>query len=235
MHTDTDVRPRMTIEKCPECKGSGNTLKVDIAKGRSMKLVCNKCKGTGEIRTIINGPRIGVIYAPTIFFQMLREGKIVATLECRQRQITDDAGRPLVRINKSAMFRRDQEVPRNFLEIARMNTRPEWRKQGIMTELLCIAAGNKEIEYIETLWDDSTEDGRAFLLSHGFRRENERLVWEKTASFPIPCGIDYSGNKQPAPGDDRPELVAGTDRHVHDSCSERETNACDQPESPASA
>lgn len=223
-------------KKCEKCNGAGSTIKVDIAKAKKMKLVCSDCKGTGEVRDTADGPRIGVIYAPTIFFQMIRNGNIVATLEARQRPILNENGVPLVKKNKIAMFRRDKEVPREYLEIARMTTEPEYRNQGIMTELLCLAAGNKNLEWIETLWRDSTDEGRKFLLSHGFRHEGHRLVWEKTNEQKFPTGssgTDDEGAEQRSPTD----ISCGHDSSnggcVHDADSKRKAVHLHVSEGPA--
>lgn len=187
-------------KECPACNGKGSTKSIDLMKARSLSVVCAKCKGTGKIIETTDGPRIGVIYAPTIFFQMIRDDKIAATLECRQRPVVDELGRILVKKDRTAMFAKDKETPREYLEIARMTTKPEYRKQGIMTELLCLSAGNKNLEWIETLYDDSTDEGRAFLMSHGFKHEGSKLIWEKNDGQRYPSGsaVDSDGAEQQA-------------------------------------
>ena len=48
-----------------------------------------------------------------------------------------------------------------------------------MSVMLKVALNQQAIEWAETSWDDSTDEGREFLLKRGFVKENEKLVWER--------------------------------------------------------
>lgn len=154
---------------CPLCNGVKLVYETDIMNARRVGKPCPRCSGRGEIiETDPNGIAVSHKQCQVYLFQKMEDNKPVATLEVHVRTITEN-GIPI---------RGKRNELRFFLEIIRMNTRPRWRKQNIMSVLLKIALNQKHIEWAETSWDDSTPTGRAFLLKRGFKKENERLVLE---------------------------------------------------------
>lgn len=67
------------------------------------------------------------------------------------------------------------------MEIHRMATVSKHQKKGYMTSLIekMKVMINGQVKYILTNWDDSTDDGRNFLLNRGFERRGKHLVWER--------------------------------------------------------
>lgn len=154
--------------KCDNCDGKGYITKLDIMQAKSTKVQCDKCKGSGYIKSIqTDGPRVGELKCVTYFYQWLKDSKVIATMEVRIRPILDDNGKMMTKGRDPVS---GHPVPRIFVEIVRMNTKPKYRKQGYMTQLLQLAMQDPKVEWIETSWDDSTADGRNFLLSRGFEQ-----------------------------------------------------------------
>jgi hypothetical protein len=174
------VNEEKPMDECPVCHGTGFTIQVDFKRASKTRMQCSKCRGTGKVVPVQkNGIRVGRKIAETFFFQQLKDGAIAATLEIRVCPIIMN-GRPQFKTNNvKVMFRRDEKpVPRLYLEIVRMTTKPEWRRQGLMRELVGNAIGDPKIEWAETLVDDSSPEGIALLKGFGFYEEAGKLIWE---------------------------------------------------------
>lgn len=175
---------------CENCEGKGYFVKIDFMQAKQYREKCPKCNGTGVIQEAQkNGIRVGKIICETYFWQMLQNSKPVSTLEIRIRPVMSAEGKPLFKrvapLSKIA-------IPRVYIEIVRMNTKPKYRKQGIMHKLLEHAIGDPKIEYAYTNWDDSTGDGRNFLLKRGFVQEGDKLIYRKPVK-PVKKDEESSG------------------------------------------
>lgn len=164
--------------KCEHCKGLGYTIETNIMKARKERIPCKQCRGTGKIQEEKPDGKVFFIQKCEVgFWQELRAGKPVATLHIHICPIINpETNKPL--------FKHDQMypqrgIPRIFLEIVQMNTKPKYRKQGIMGSLLDSAMADPKIEWVETSWDDSTADGRNFLLGKGFEQKGSKLIYRK--------------------------------------------------------
>ncbi len=167
-----------SYSQCPVCKGKKVTMQIDIMQGRTTQMPCKNCKGTGEIREQqTDGIRCGRKIGETFFWQQLKDGHIVATLEIRVCPVFLN-GIPQFKINGSAIFKNQKRVPRLYVEIVRMTTKEAFRRQGLMQELVGQAIGDPKIEWAETNLDDSTEAGIALLKGMGFHEEGAKLIKE---------------------------------------------------------
>jgi hypothetical protein len=161
---------------CTTCNGSRRISKINLLKAKTEFFPCPDCKGMGYTQTPqTDGIRCGVCEAITYFWQFLKASKVAATLEIRVRPIKNDRGVPQVYKNVIMKIVR----PRAYVEIVRMNTKPEFRHLGMMSALVDCALGDSKIEWAETNWDDSTGDGRNWLLERGFVQEGNKLIWER--------------------------------------------------------
>ena len=179
--------------QCPRCKGKKYVDELDILKAQRDKVICPVCNGFGTIAEVqTDGMRVGRVIAETFMYQELKDSKVISTLEVRVRPIMQPNGRPAVTPPK--VF---GEQPRMqcFIEIVRMNTKPGYRKQGIMRRLLKFALGDPKIEWAVSSWDDSTADGRNLLLGMKFKQEGNDLIWR-------PSGKDSGNSSQ---GSEQPE------------------------------
>jgi hypothetical protein len=164
--------------KCEKCSGLGYTVETDIMKARRVKKDCPSCKGTGKIQNIEpDGVIFRIKRCEVGYWQELRAGKPVATLHMHICPIMDSTGKPLFKRN---IMNPKQGIPRIFIQIVNMVTKPKYRKTGIMTKLLSAAMGDPKIEWVESSWDDSTDFGRNFLLARGFVQEGSKIIWRRT-------------------------------------------------------
>jgi hypothetical protein len=64
-------------------------------------------------------------------------------------------------------------------EIHNMWTKPRHRNNGYMGELVEAVKGSMrgQVRYIITSWNDSSKQGREFLLKRGFERKGSTLIW----------------------------------------------------------
>ncbi len=163
--------------QCPVCKGKKYIDSINFLKAKKEKVLCTGCNGYGEIQEKqTEGIRASRVIAETYFFEDLSEGKAKATLEIRVRPVMDEFNRPAYTAPTEFGLK---PKARYFLEIVRMNTKIQYRKQGIMARLLNYALMDPKIEFAVSNWDDSTSDGRNFLLSHGFRQSGRDLLWRR--------------------------------------------------------
>lgn len=184
--------------QCPVCKGKKYTESVNFLKARREKVLCKGCNGAGVIQEAQReGVRCGRCIAETFFWQDLSEGKPIATLEIRVRPIMDEFNRPSYTPPTAFGLK---PRPRVFLEIVRMNTKIQYRKQGRMHKLMANALMDPKIEWAVSSWEDSTADGRNFLLGCGFRQSGSDLIWRRDEQ-PEELGPDTgsipSGPEQP--------------------------------------
>lgn len=167
-----------SYSQCPVCKGKKVTMQIDIMHGRTTKMPCKNCKGTGEIREQqTDGIRLGLKICETFFWQQLKDGHVIATLEIRVCPVFID-GIPQFKINGSAIFKNQRRVPRLYIEIVRMTTIPGFQRQGLMKQLVGQAIGDPKIEWAETNLDDSSPEGIALLTGMGFHEEGRKLIKE---------------------------------------------------------
>ena len=169
--------------QCPACKGAKVTAQIDLMAGSTVKKVCVKCGGVGEIREQqTDGIRCGKIIADTYFWQELKDGIVIATLETRIRPVGKHVNgnfSPEFRApSKTASLFKKQNVPipRLYIEIVRMTTKPAFRMHGIMKNLVQRAIADPKLEWAETNLDDSTDGGIATLKSIGFVEEGNKLI-----------------------------------------------------------
>jgi tRNA(Met) C34 N-acetyltransferase TmcA len=113
----------------------------------------------------------------TIYYRMLSGGEVQATAEC----LLD-----LVRDTKTLMpleFKRSSHHPADgfycCVQIVRMNTKPQYQRQGVMTKIIDTIFADHKTLWIQTSWDDSSESGRAFCLKNGFVQEGDLLIRRK--------------------------------------------------------
>lgn len=160
---------------CEECKDTGYVIKVDILNAKKMRVVCPKCHGI-KPRDPLDPDGIRSVHVPAQIYlwQEFKNDKPIATLELWVRPITDNGKVLEVRDTPLSKPR-----PRIYISIRDMHTKPKYRKQGIMDRLLICAFQDNRVEWFETSWDDSTEEGRKFLLNRGFHREEDKLVFER--------------------------------------------------------
>jgi len=171
---------------CPVCKGSKVQMQIDIMQGKTNRMPCGRCNGTGEIREQqTDGIRCARKIAETFFWQQLKDGHVVATLEIRICPVFLN-GVPQFRMDNTKIFKRQREhpTPRVFCEIVRMNTIPGFQRQGLMRELVGNAIGDPKIEWAETNLRDSSPEGIALLKDFGFYEEGDKLIKEMGLSEP---------------------------------------------------
>lgn len=163
---------------CPHCAGRGYTVQTNIIKARQEKIPCDKCKGTGKvIDETLSGVKFYTQVCKVGYWQDYEEGKPVATLHIHLCPVLDEKTRkPAV---KPDLFDPKMTIPRVFIEIVNMATKPKYRGQGRMTNLLSRAMGDPKIEWVETNWSDSSIEGRTFLKNKGFIQEGKKLVWRR--------------------------------------------------------
>lgn len=163
---------------CGSCKGQGYTVKTNILKARQEKVMCPTCHGTGKIYVEnVNGIMCQSQMCQVMYWQDFVNNEPVATLHIHVCPIMDKkTGRPAFNPN---IFDPTKKVPRIFLQIVHMATKEGYKKQGRMNELLMRATEDRKIEWVETSWDDSSEEGRAFLLKRQFVREKGKLIWRR--------------------------------------------------------
>lgn len=167
-----------SYSKCPVCKGEKFTTQIDLMKAKTSRMPCVRCNGTGEVRDVqTDGIRVGRKIAETFFWQQLKDGHVVATLETRVCPVFLN-GVPQFRINGTAMFKNQRQQPRLYIEIVRMTTIEAFRRQGLMREMVGNAIGDPKIEWAETNLDDSTPEGIALLKDLGFHEEGNKLIKE---------------------------------------------------------
>lgn len=167
-----------SFSTCPACKGTKFQLKTDIMNAATVRAPCERCGGTGEIKEQqTDGIRCGRKIGETFFWQNLKDGHVVATLEIRICPVMMN-GITQFRINGSALFKKQQRVPRLYVEIVRMTTIPSFRRKGIMKELVARSIGDPKIEWAETNLEDSSEEGIALLKGLGFYEEGKKLIKE---------------------------------------------------------
>lgn len=163
--------------QCPICKGKKYIESINFLKAKKEKVLCTGCNGHGLIQEIqTEGIRASRVIAETYFFEDLSEGKPKATLEIRVRPVMDEFNRPAYTAPTAFGMK---AKARYFLEIVRMKTEIQYRKQGIMRRLLNYALMDPKIEFAVSNWNDSTADGRNFLLSNGFRQSGRDLLWRR--------------------------------------------------------
>lgn len=157
---------------CSECNGKGKVLKLDILKARREWDTCPICKGQPHKEDLKpDGIRIVHVRCQVVEWVEYKDNVSASKLELWICPILKDNKPMMVRDTPLAKPR-----PRVYAIIRDMNTKEEYRKQGMMDRLLICAHQNKQVEWFETSWDDSTEDGRGFLLKRGFVREGKRLI-----------------------------------------------------------
>lgn len=66
-------------------------------------------------------------------------------------------------------------------EIHSMFTKKQHRRKGYMSEVLSAVLGSMqgEVKFAVTNWNDSSKEGRAFLLKRGFERQGVSLFWKR--------------------------------------------------------
>jgi hypothetical protein len=168
-------------EPCEECSGTGVKHTLDLMNAKTGKEICKACRGTGrKLQMPTDGLRVGKLIGEVFFFQWLVENEAIATLEVRIMPVRGGSGEPLFNMIGP------RRIPRLMGEIPRMATRSRYRKQGIMSKLLAQAIADPKIEWMETSWDDSSADGRNFLLGRGFKQETRPtgsiLIWRRKDS-----------------------------------------------------
>lgn len=163
---------------CEKCNGRGYTTKLNIIKARQEKIHCEHCRGTGKVLIgKLNGITAKRQVCTVMYWQDFVDNEPVATLHIHVCPVMDQkTGQPAYLPN---ILDPKQRVPRIFLQIVHMATKDDYKKQGRMNELLMRASEDRKIEWIETSWDDSSEDGRAFLLKRQFNRERGKLIWRR--------------------------------------------------------
>jgi GNAT superfamily N-acetyltransferase len=105
-------------------------------------------------------------------WQEFKDGRPIATLELWIMPVFENGIPQHVKENPLAKPR-----PRIYIQIRDMHTKPKYRRTGIMDRLLIMALQDRRVEWFETSWNDSTEEGRSFLLHRGFKREDDKLVF----------------------------------------------------------
>jgi len=160
---------------CPECKGRKMLPKLDIKSATTKMAPCPKCFGRGTIQikpTDYTGMSIMNQIAQIYWFNDNINGNVVSSLLAFMCPMMED-GKPAMRVvGGTSMYR-------IFMQIIRMNTKSKHRREGRMSKLLEKALQDPKIEYAESSWDQSTADGRNFLLGRGFVQEGNNLVWRR--------------------------------------------------------
>lgn len=171
-------RTGMNEIPCPKCDGRGYTTKVNLLKAKTDKIHCEKCRGTGKVFVDkINGIQVVRQLCQVFYFQDYVDNNPVATLHVHMCPVMDQkTGKPAYTPN--VLNPKDMK-PRIFIQIVHMATKPDYRRQGRMRNLLMKAMEDPKIEWVETSWDDSSDDGRNFLLMNEFKREKGKLIWRR--------------------------------------------------------
>lgn len=179
---------------CPKCNGTKGKWETDIMKAKNHYIRCPLCSGTGEVAKEVED---GIGFAEWKrctcggFFAN-RKGKRVAWMEVRIY--------PLV---KRGMKTQDFELQ---IVIVNMYTKKEYRRQGIMSEILRRACESKRVVQMVTGYEDTKENKAVrFLEKRGFHRDRDSLVWHRKSTGEGPGKTD--GDKCEAP--------AEADRLVH--------------------
>ena len=170
--------------KCPSCNGVGTLNTLDIMSAKTKRQPCGRCQGTGLVKEQqTDGIRCGEMLGKTYFWQHLKDAHVIATLEIRVRPIMID-GIPQYTQDKTAMFKRDQQKIRCYVEIVRMNTKPGFRRKGLMAQLVGQACGDPKIEWAESSLEDSTPEGIELLKSMGFEIQGDKIIKEMVHGDP---------------------------------------------------
>ena len=163
---------------CQDCKGLGYSLKLNIIKARQEKIPCPTCRGTGSVFVeSLNGIVCQRQVCQVMYWQDFVNNEPVSTLHIHVCLVMDNkTGQPSF---KPDIFNPKNRISRIFIQIVNMATLPDYRGQGRMDELLKRSMEDPKIEWVETSWDDSSDEGRGFLLKREFVRECGKLIWRR--------------------------------------------------------
>lgn len=170
----------MIDQTCDECNGRRFTTKLDLALAKTVKKPCPKCKGTGHIPAdaITDGTVFFTQQCMVGFWQELQGGQPISTLTVYICPVISKHGAPqhVLKKDPNNPLAKPVLIPRIFLQIANMHTKVKHRGKGYMSKLLEKAIQDPKIEWVETDWEDSTGDGRNFLIGKGFNQVKGKLV-----------------------------------------------------------
>ena len=159
---------------CIKCGGTGRTREVDIAKATFRMVHCKACGGTGrKPDNALEEKGTGVAFKRPNgqfgWFVKILDHVEVAWMEVVIYPILDMDRNP----------KTVGGVTLKSMQILRMRTMGKHRRQGYMSEVLDVVRSHTDIQRIETSWQDSTDMGRNFLLSHGFKQDGDNLIWRQ--------------------------------------------------------
>lgn len=138
---------------------------------RTRYVTCKRCNGRKEEPEELRPEGIRMVHVPAqlVLFQQFKDNIPIATLELWICVVMKDG-------IAQTIYNNSKKQPRIYAKIRNMITRPEHRGKGIMGALLTCAIQDHRIEWVETSWDDSTSDGRNFLLGKGFIQDGDKLI-----------------------------------------------------------
>jgi hypothetical protein len=169
---DNNDLPRLVEGErhCPKCNGKRKLFELDIARARSVRKTCPKCNGTGiDPASIRDGVRCFQLKCQVVVYSKCIDGTDVASLHLWIFPLMR-AGKPILTPAGHMML---------HVMIPQMHTKPKYRRQGHMAELLKIALTDVRVAVVESSYGDSTESGRAFLVAAGFKHEGNKLIWRR--------------------------------------------------------
>ena len=178
-HNEFDSQEKTMNQICDKCNGKKFEVKLNLLSARSEKIKCTKCRGTGVIPA--SAVKDGIICFEQkcidLFWQVKNDGIAISTLAIHICPVLDENGNPAFKvIPNENKLKSPTYKNRLFMEIVNMVTKPKFRKQGHMSKLLENAIADPKIEWVESSWDDSTSDGRNFLLGKGFMQSKDKLI-----------------------------------------------------------
>jgi hypothetical protein len=186
---------------------------ADIMRAKTKRVPCQICHGRGEMfKKQTEGVQTGRAIGETYMFRLLKEGKQVSRINVQVNVVMTSSGIPLMKINKTALFKRDKEIPRMYASITKV-----WPERDGVVDLIKFASGDPKIEWIEMdEYDARCYDFIQQLLDFGFVKEGTRFIKELTHE---------EGQQEVAAADDT--KITGTDAAGGDAGGSVERNAGD--------
>lgn len=161
-------KEKHVLKKCEKCRGAGKIIKLNIKKAVQENVTCDRCRGIGfEQPEGMKG------------FQIMPQPGTPNWL-C---WYNDREERTACMFTLVRAIAKNPQDPNKFLHINihSMFTPEKHRKKGYMSTLLehvkKMAGGL--VKFIITSYDDSSFEGRVFLMERGFFKKDGMLIWER--------------------------------------------------------
>ncbi len=179
---------------CPDCKGLGKIVHDDSEDAAKEGVYITE--------------RPEVLYGRDHIFANFRNDRLKASIKTKvrgiqkvlnkKRELLDGRGIGRLKrmVDRYNNWRRNGKLPRELedyiihddylvIDIENMTLQhtSKDKGKGYMHETITVAKRfmDQSVRYIMTNWDDSTKEGRNYLLRQGFKRDKTILIWENPA------------------------------------------------------